>query len=90
MLALGLCDHAIASGEKAHAEAGCFKMVAHEARNVGIVFHEKDVRFHAAIVIGESCCVLYCGSEGRMRTKTQVEEWRSRLSARSGLWGGDG
>jgi len=53
-LALGLAQDQVPGWIQFHREPRGFQMVAHQARNIGIVFHNEDVWFHASIVSGES------------------------------------
>ena len=43
-------DDEIARRIKPHIEVRALEMMAHETRNIGIVFHYEDGRFHATIV----------------------------------------
>jgi hypothetical protein len=49
-LALRLGDQCIAGGKQLYRIPGCLEVMANEARDIRIVFHNKDAGFHTAIV----------------------------------------
>src|SRR5271157_269875 len=64
-LAFGVGQNIDSGGIDAHIETFVLKMMANEAGNIGIVFHNKDAGFHRIIVNGKQLPGTSCEFSGR-------------------------
>ncbi len=49
---LRFCQHRVPAGKQPDRKAGALEVMADQARNIRVVFYDKDARFHEDIVAG--------------------------------------